>query len=118
MNNRIEKLFGLSGDPAAFEAERLAIIEEMLNSIHEQHSEKFEKCRALQAEIDAARARMSPEKFMSYLGIRIQENLADLTDQLQAVQTIAEKGSDHHPHLDAINKIALATGNVFGQANK
>lgn len=115
MNDRIEKLFGLSGDPVAFEAERSAMIEEMLNSVPEQHREK---CRALQAEIDAARGRMSPEKFMSYLGMRIRENLADLTDQLQAVQAIAEKGSDHHPHLDAINKIALATGNVFGQANK
>lgn len=115
MNDRIEKLFELSGNPAAFEAERSAVIEEMLNSIPEQHREK---CEALQAEIDAARGRMSPEKFMGYLGMRIQENLADLTDQLQAVQAIAEKGSEHHPHLDAINKIALATGNVFGQANK
>lgn len=115
MNDRIEKLFGLSEDRAAFEAERSAMIEEMLNSIPEQHREK---CRALQAEIDAARSRMSPEKFMGYLGMRIQENMADLTDQLQAVQAIAEKGAEHHPHLDAINKIALATGNVFGQANK
>lgn len=115
MNDRIEKLFGLSEDRATFEAERSAMIEEMLNSIPDQHREK---CRALQAEIDAARGRMSPEKFMSYLGMRIQENLADLTDQLQAVQAIAEKGSEHHPHLDAINKIALATGNVFEQANK
>lgn len=108
MNDRIEKLFGLSGNPAAFEAERSAMIEEMLNSVPEQHREK---CRALQAELDAARDRMSPEKFMGYLGVRIQENLADLTDQLQAVQAIAEKGSDHHPHLDAINKIAISTMN-------
>lgn len=115
MNDRIEKLFGLSEDRDALEAERSAMIEEMLNSIPEQHREK---CRTLQAEIDAARSCMSPEKFMGYLGMRIQENLADLTDQLQAVQAIAEKGSEHHPHLDAINKIALATGSVFGQANK
>lgn len=106
MKDRIEKLFELSGNPAAFEAERSAMIEEMLASVPEEHREK---CRALQAELDKARASMSAEKFMGFLGMRIQENLADLQDQLQAVQAIAEKGSDSHPHLDVINKIALST---------
>jgi hypothetical protein len=106
MKDRIEKLFELSGNPAAFEAERTAMIEEMLVGVPEEHREK---CRALQTELDKARASMSPEKFMGFLGMRIQENLADLQDQLQAVQAIAEKGSDSHPHLDAINKIALST---------
>ena len=110
MKDRIEKLFELSGNPAAFEAERSAMIEEMLADVPEQHREKY---RALQMELDRARAVMSPEKFMNFLGMRMQENLADLQDQLRAVQAIAEKGSDSHPHLDAINKIAFATGSVF-----
>ena len=106
MSFDFDKLSQLSGNPAAFEAERSAMIEEMLASVPEEHQEK---CRALQAQLDKARASMPPEKFMGFLGMRIQENLADLQDQLQAVQAIAEKGSNDTPHLNAINKIALTT---------
>ena len=106
MKDRINKLFELSGDAVAFEAERSAIIEEMLASIPEKHREK---CRALQSELDAARNKMNSDQFMQFLIMRVQENIADMLDQFRAIQAIAEKGSTDTPRLSVINKIALST---------
>jgi hypothetical protein len=96
-------------NPAAFEVERKRLIAETLREVPEAQRMK---CEALQAELDAARATMSPKKFMDHLLNRIQENIADMGDQFHAIQVILERDVDTKPVLAGLNKVAY-TGRGF-----
>lgn len=101
-----------SKNPAAFEIERKRLLAAQLREIPESNRAK---CEALQAELDFKRATMSPEKFMLELNQRLQENLADLNDQLQAISAMSEKDSNAKPHLDTINRIVYAGSRFTGK---
>lgn len=93
----------------AFEAERKRLISEQLLSIPEDKRAKYE---ALQAELDVLRAGLPPDQFMNELVRRLQENLLDLNDQLNAIQTMVENKQDEKPRLAHVNRVAL-TGSGF-----
>lgn len=104
-----DRLAKLADNPTAFEAERALVIKEFFDELPEDKREKYQK---LQRELDLMRANMPPAQFMGELFRRMQENLLDLNDQLNAAQVLFENKTDVKPRLGVINRVAL-TGPGF-----
>jgi hypothetical protein len=72
-----------------FEAERSRLIMEHIQSLPE---DKRKVAYLEQLQIDHARITMSPEAFMTWLGERMRENLANLGDQMLALTRVLQPG--------------------------
>lgn len=97
--NKLEDLFKLDPASPAFEAMRADIINSHLALVPEPHRAA---CIKLQEELDRLRETMPASDFMLLLSTRIQQNLADLQDQLHAVQALIEKDQPEKPRLKTI----------------
>lgn len=94
-------------NPMAFEAERSRILSAALREIPEKNRAA---CRALQYELDLARASMSSEKFMQHLTGRIKENLENMGDAWVALATQCEQFTENKPVLASLKKEVTRDG--------
>ena len=88
-------------NPVAFEVERRRLISAAISRIPEANRAA---CRALQYELDLARAAMSPEAYMLHIAERMKENLENLQDACSALQVQCEAFTDEKPVLNSLKR--------------
>ena len=73
-------LFTLPSDSQEWEAERKRLIDEQLSLIPDSHRAEMIE---FQKNLDAIRSTSTPGQFLKYLCLQINENAANLDDQIQ-----------------------------------
>lgn len=107
-----DKMSGLAQtDPAEFERQRASIIETHMLSLP---SEQQATARALQAELDAIRGVVPPDKFLEYINTRLQGNLETIKQSLEKVNKLAQEDpAITEPISNEIKSIAVFTNKKF-----
>jgi hypothetical protein len=84
-------LLNLPPNTVEWEAERARLIN---NAINEAGPELRPKLMALQASLDVLRETVSPEQFLHFLMLEIQENLENMSDQFVMLKnTVLQTGA-------------------------
>lgn len=82
----LDKLYTLTPNTPEWEAERTRLINLEISKAPDHRRPNL---RALQAQLDIARAGMSPEEFMALICSRVKDNIENIRDLGQCVKNMS-----------------------------